>query len=125
MYVDHCEVETTLVETTLRGPILLDLPVSNIGDIVDLQWDSCEDVTALGGNAILRNASRICVGTFPAATWEEIHFIQAEGDSVFTSTTRKLCDVASVSDSARSQMPPPPPLFNIYTKTKGSIYFRT
>jgi hypothetical protein len=96
IFADHCEAETTLVEITRRGPILLDWPVSNIGDTVNFQWDSCEDLTTLGGNAILRNASRSCAGAFPAgARWEPV---VTESGFVFTFTTRRLCDVASVSD---------------------------
>ena len=97
--VDRCEAETTVADF---GPILLHWPVSNIGDTVRFQWDACEDLTALGGNAILRNASRSCAGTFPTeAIWEEIIFT-TENDFVFTFTTRRLCDVATVSDQSKS-----------------------
>jgi hypothetical protein len=100
IFADHCEAETTLVEITRRGPILLDWPVSNIGDTVNFQWDSCEDLTTLGGNVILRNASRSCGRGFPAgAGWEAVFFVTVtESGFDFTFTTRRLCDVASVSD---------------------------
>ena len=83
-----------------QGPARLNWPETNLGATASFQWDPCEDLTALGGISIRLTASRVCGGTFTTgASWGTVTIYPDFGNGFtrFTSTTRRLCNVASVS----------------------------
>ena len=98
MFADGCGAETVTVPLAdLEEPVLLDWPEINLGEIASVQWDPCEDLTALGGISIRRTAIRTCEGTFTMrASWGP-PMIQVEYNFDFTPTSRRLCNVANVS----------------------------
>ena len=92
MCADGCEAETTVAEAVLGRPVFLEWPESNINETVLLEWDPCEDLTALRGVTICRTASRVCEANLTTgASWGPIH------QQTFSGIARELCAVASVS----------------------------
>ena len=74
--------------------IILNWPESDLGERRSLQCP-CGSLFDLQGAAINRNASRVCEGTFTnGARWGPSMHTQCD----LSDTTRRLCEVASVSD---------------------------
>lgn len=91
MCTDGCVAESTVVEVS--PPEALDWPESDIGETVDLQCP-CGNLSDLGGATVNRRALRVCGGTFTmGALWGKV-----EIGCNLSPTTRRLCEVANVSD---------------------------
>lgn len=72
----------------------LNWPEANLGEIVEIDCP-CGNLSALGLGSINRRASRQCGGSFSeGALWEDPVDLACN----FSSITRRLCEVASVSE---------------------------
>lgn len=99
---DGCRAERTVVGVSRPGvrDIVLNWPESDLGEVPSLQCP-CGDLFNLDGAAISRTASRECGGTFSTgAVWESSMDNQCD----LSPTTRRLCEVASVSYSTQRCM---------------------
>ena len=92
---DGCPAETTIVGIQQLGilNITLEWPEADLGKNVILQCP-CGDLSDAEGATISRFASRVCGGTFSmGAEWEA----SMDTDCDLSITTRRLCQVANVS----------------------------
>ena len=96
MYMlDGCVAEDTILEPLEPGglSVILEWPESDIGQTISLPCP-CGNLSAVSNESINKNATRECGGTFTqGAKWD----IAMSSPCNFSSVTRRLCQVANVS----------------------------